>query len=185
MTISQLAPVTAAPKEISFGVSKPHLIMRAKIRRPLVATSVRLGEAVELEYMGSSEFEGGATGKSLRWLEDAGRAGRRLRVMTLINENDQPLRVLSKFNDAEFQQYSQYLLRMRNEKEGQLRLLEPAYFDPSTRPAYAKCDFWWDLNNHVMWSFHKPFMKRLEYYLQASFLHMNEQRAARTKGDQS
>jgi hypothetical protein len=45
----------------------PYLIQRGEIKRPLVEG--RLSEAVNLDYMGSAEFEFGALPKSLRALQ--------------------------------------------------------------------------------------------------------------------
>jgi hypothetical protein len=34
-------------------------------------------------------------------------------------------------------------------------------------------DFWWDLTNDVMFGFYKPFMNRVDAYVNASILYMN------------
>ncbi len=47
-----------------------YLVQRGTINRPLSQyTDVRISEAIDLDYMGSSEFEFGALPKSLRAFE--------------------------------------------------------------------------------------------------------------------
>ena len=150
----------------------PYLIQRGNINKPLAAPNVRLSDAVNLDYMGSSEFEFGALAKSLRAFQGL---TLKVRIVPDIVENDVPLRVLSMLSDEEFEEYVQYLLSLRNEKSGKIHLQERSEFDPSTRSNHT-IDFWWDIQNHVMWSFHKPFMKRLEDYLKVSFKYMDEQK---------
>jgi hypothetical protein len=151
----------------------PYLIQTATIHTPLASGDVRLSKAVELDYMGSAEFEFGALPKSLRALQ---KGVLKLRIVSSITENNVPLRVLSMLSDEEFEEYTKYLLRLRNEKRGKIDLKENSHFDPSERFSWSKVDFWWDIENHVMWSFHKPFMKRLEEHLKSSFKYMDEQK---------
>lgn len=152
----------------------PYLVQRAKIRNPLVVGTERLSHAVNFDYMGSSEFEYGALAKSFRAMEGKELT---LRVFDAIAENGIPLRVLSLFQDDRFHEYGQYLLRLRNQQNGKIHLKENSGFDPDF--FYNKnTNFWWDIENHVMWSFHKPFMNRLTQHIHSSLKYMNEQAAA-------
>jgi hypothetical protein len=152
----------------------PYLVQRGEINHPLKPSSEILTQAVRLDYMGSSEFEFGAVRESLEGLR---RGKRSLRLVDSITQGDSKLRVLSIFSDEEFPQYVQYLKWMR---EDNIRLKEWIRFSPSEQHMLKslKVDFWWDIQNHVIWSFHKRFMKRLESHLQASFMKMDENEEA-------
>ena len=151
----------------------PYLIQRCRIRHPLVEG--RFSEAVETEYMGSSEFEFGTMPKSLRALQ-AGVDNIKLTVepsITTGENNDRRLRVLHMFNDAEYATYLEQLVLMRADK---LRLKESSHFT-AKRADWHRADLWWDLENHVMFSFDKVFMKRLPDVLVASWKYMDEMKA--------
>lgn len=47
----------------------PYLIQYGKIIQPLASRNVKLSDSVDLECMGSSEFEFGATARSLRRIQ--------------------------------------------------------------------------------------------------------------------
>jgi hypothetical protein len=148
------------------SVTQPYLVQRGKIDK-IAPEGTILTNAVDLDYMGSAEFEFGALPRSLRAL----RAGTRvLRVVSDIKQDEIPLRVLSTLTDEEFAEYVHYLHRMRTDK---IDLKERLRFSPvHIKGEYAE-NFWWDIENHVMWSFRKQFMNRLENYLQASFAYMD------------
>jgi hypothetical protein len=162
-------------KEFDMTVQIPYSIQRGVIKNPLADATARLSQAVSLEYMGSAEFEFefGALPRSLRAIESK-LSDVKLTVVNDITDNERSLRVLHTFNDEDFAKYKTYLLRMRNEKLGHLRTKEYVGFDPSYASKYNKTDFWWDVENNVMWSFHKPFMNRITDHLAASFKYMNE-----------
>lgn len=44
---------------------------------------------------------------------------------------------------------------------------------------YNNTNFWWDIDNHVMFGFKKEFMKRVGDYVASSLKYMNEQKAAK------
>jgi hypothetical protein len=147
----------------------PYLIQRCEILKPLAATGDRLSRAVNMDYMGSAEFEFGALPKSFRRMQ-AGTLV--LRLFEDIKENDVPLRVMSTMNVSDFAEYGKHLMRLRG--DDRMRLKEWSDFNPNLRSRYGKTDFWWDVENDVMWSFHKPFMNRLEEHLKASFAYMDD-----------
>lgn len=158
-------------------VKKPYLIQRGEIVRPFAEPGTRLGKAVGLDYMGSAEFEWGAVPKSLRALYDKVDAIN-LTVMDVITENRVMLRVLHAFNDQEWNAYKRWLLALRNTSLSKIYTKERTDFDPNMRSRYAKTDFWWDIQNHVMWSFDADFMEKLPDYLVASWKYMNEKQEA-------
>jgi hypothetical protein len=162
----------------------PYLIQRATIVSSR-KDDFRVSEAMDLDYMGSSEFEFGATAKSLRGLETAflnNRAedGDSLRISDVSeisvksrSGKDKPLKVLHCMTDEEFTEYLPYLHNMR---DGKLHTKESTGFESNPRwpAAYTNINFWWDIENHVMWSFDHDLMRKLPLYLQNSWKYMNE-----------
>lgn len=165
----------------------PYLIQRAEIEKTRT-DEMRLSEAVDLDYMGSAEFEFGATAKSLRALEKAfltnkAEGGDLLRVTDVAeittksrSGNQKPLKVLHCFTNEEFEQYIPFLHKMR---DGKLRAKENPLFESELKWPFTSnsIDFWWDIENHVMWSFDHEVMRKLPLYLQNSWKYMNEQKA--------
>lgn len=161
-------------------VRSPYLIQRGIIRSPLAEPGALISNAVEFEYMGSAEFEFGALPQSLRNIEAHGPAWTK-RLETEIYEPDgAALRVYSAFTDAEYEEYRAFLLLMRN-PNSRVHLKEATHFQEGYAASrkYARTNFWWDLDNDVMFSFSKPFMNRLPEYLAASFKYMAEQKASK------
>ena len=150
----------------------PYLVQRCEIRRPLVEG--RISEALDLDYMGSAEFEFGALPKSLRALQ-ARVDDIKLTVDNRITDNEKSLRVLHTFNESEFEEYFKFMLRMRG---NDLRIKESSRFEAGREPSkYGITDVWWDIDNHVFWSFDKIFMNRITDCLVASWKYMDEQKA--------
>ena len=157
----------------------PYLIQRAEIETPLAAPTARLSQAVNFDYMGSAEFEFGALPKSFRRIESMA-DNWKCRIVAEITEEDVPLRVWSALTDEEFTQYVGYLKRMRDPKNhgGHLRTKEAVRFEHDyNHGKFNKTNFWWDVDNDVMFGFKKEFMKRVGNYVAASIAYMNEQKA--------
>lgn len=164
----------------------PYLIQRAEIEETRTH-EMRFSQAVDLDYMGSAEFEFGATAKSLRALENAfltnkAEGGELLRVTDVAeittksrSGKQKPLKVLHCFTDEEFEKYLPYLHKMR---AGKLRAKENPRFEAAPPWPFTSnsIDFWWDIENHVMWSFDHEMMRKLPLYLQNSWKYMNEQK---------
>ena len=155
----------------------PYLIQRAEIQTPLAEPNTRLSQAVSFEYMGSAEFEFGALPNSFRAIE-ALAADWKCRLVPEITEDGSPLRVYSAFTAEEFDEYVAFLKRLRD-PNGRCYLKEASHFDEGHRQRwkYSRTNFWWDIDNHAMFSFHKEFMNRLLSYVAASIDYMNEQKA--------
>lgn len=151
---------------------KPYLIQRGRINRPLTPEFTRLSDAVSLDYMGSSEFEFGALPKSFRAIAAANAEVSPVTTLVKeIRENVHPLRVLfpSSMSSAEREEYLGYIneLRYANPRLKEVSRFQHDY--PSRGADWDLTDFWWDIENHVMWSFDKNFMNRLYTYLLGSF----------------
>lgn len=152
-------------------------IQRGTIKRPLTRDT-RFSEAVDLDYMGSAEFEWGALPKSLRELQ-ANVDNIKLTVEPRIqDEEGRSLRVLHTFDTDAYEAYVSLLVDLR---EGTRRTKESTYFDKDHKKRFKtlECDLWWDIDAHAMWSFDKQFMNRLGEHLVASWKYMDEQKAKR------
>lgn len=151
----------------------PYLIQRGKIHHPLVKG--RLSEAVNLDYMGAAEFEFGALPKSLRALQTKVDDISLTTEPRIADESGACLRVLHTFTPDEYEEYACHLLKLR---EGQLLTKESTWFDKEHPKRFKtlRCDLWWDIDNHVMWTFDKVFSKRLGDCLVASWKYMDEQK---------
>lgn len=161
---------------------KPYLIQRGRVTAPLAPTDTRLSNAVNFDYMGSSEFEYGALPSSFRQLQTM-RKDWQLRLVPHMTEHDVPLRVFSALTDEQFIQYVAYLEELRKPPNlCKIHTKESVRFSASLSSESSRRDpdFWWDINNHVMFGFNKNFMNRLESYVSASLAYMDEQKA---KGD--
>jgi hypothetical protein len=159
-------------------IRTPYLVQRAEIQHPLAEASERFSNSVSLDYMGSAEFEFGALPKSLRALQarvDDIKITVDNRITTGENDN-RSLRVLHTFTPEEFEEYFVFLQRMRKDD---LRLKERSDFG-AVRRDWNKTDLWWDIENHVMFSFDKMYMKRLPDYLVASWKYMDDEKAKRS-----
>ena len=148
----------------------PYLVQRGEIKNPIVSGIARISEAVNLDYMGSAEFEFGALPRSLRALQ-AVQGSLVIRKVPGIKSGESQLRVISAYTEDEFKEYTGYLLQLREDK---IRLKENSRFAADYPVSqYSNADFWWDIQNHVMWSFHKPFMNRIKQYLESSWTYMD------------
>lgn len=170
------------------------LIQRAKIRGP-VSPAERLSDAVQMDYMGSSEFEFGALPKSLRRLQQR-QQELSVREVSTIQLDGKQLYVLSHFTGEQFVEYVELLSQL---KENKLHLKERTEFsDYERKDPFATADiarsrsrrkgstyvreyanFWWDIENDAMFTFDATFARQLTGHLQASFKYMDEVAAGR------
>lgn len=152
---------------------EPYLIQTGSINRPLLDfCGERLSRAVNLHYMGSAEFEFGALPKSL----DAMKVmidKAKMTVEPRFERNFKPLRVFHFLDDDEL---AQYMIWLQQIWSGYRSCKERITFrSQAGLSAYdLKTDFWWDIQNHVMFSFDKPFMKHVHEYVAASLNYMNK-----------
>lgn len=150
----------------------PYLIQRGKIKRPLNDyRDTRLSQAVEFDYMGSAEFEFGALPKSFRAIE-ANIDAATLRIVPQIMQGEIALRVFSCLSDEQWAEYLPMLMKLRNDTLHTKELTRFAVGYMS-RSEYGFCDFWWDIDNHVMFSFDKPFMNHVGSNIVASLNFIN------------
>lgn len=147
-------------------ITQPWLIQRAQIRKPLAdPKEATLTKSLSLAYMGSSEFEFGALPASLRRIRSAPYHATRL--VRWIAQGESPLRVFSCFSEEDFAKYTEILSDLRF---GNPRLKEVSRFSANyPQDEFSHTDFWWDIENDVIWSFNKHYMNRLPQYLKNSF----------------
>lgn len=93
-----------------------------------------------------------------------------------ITENEKSVRILHTFDEATFEEYFAFMLRMR---ANNLNMKECSHFEEGRSKYHLEIDFWWDVDNHVMWSFDKVFMNRLGDVLVRSWKYMDEQKAVK------
>lgn len=155
-------------------MKQPYLIQRGEINIPLAGPMSRLSQAVKFDYMGSAEFEFGALPKSFRRIESVADEWI-CRVVEDIKEGETSLRVWSSFSDEEFEAYKIFLMQLRYPKDGaRLRTKESVRFEHDYESNYNKTNFWWDIDNDVMFGFNKNFMNRVGDYVSSSLSYMNE-----------
>lgn len=141
-----------------------YLVQRATIKVPLAFDKSTLTDSVRFDYMGSSEFEYGALPASLRRLQSNQKAITTF-VAPIYDKKGRHLRILSYLSKEDINLYVGQLCLLR---QGGIRTKERTEF--SELPSmYDKTDFWWDIENDVMWSFHKEYMNRLEQFLYNSW----------------
>lgn len=156
------------------NIVKPYLIQRAKVRdNP--RHNKKISENIETDYMGSAEFEFGALPKSLRRIYKDLELYHIIQVKEIKNDKNQPLIVWLKFPFEILPEYVEYLKLLR---QGKLHVKECTNFDlPSVNnTTFAKeTNFWWDIDNDVMFSFKPAIMKVLADCVRTSIAYMDEQ----------
>jgi len=122
---------------------------------------VGIDDTYDLEYMGSSEFEFGALGKSVRFMHEH-RADLKVKYIKELH-----IHLLHTFNDTALKSYVQQLILLH---EGKLRPKERTRFEKDSDTFYKpKVNFWWDIRNGTMWTNRSDFAKKMLPALQASF----------------
>lgn len=160
-------------------VKQPYLIQRGTIdekiwtyknRNKQVYKDVRLSEVVSLDYMGSAEFEFGALGKSLCAIF----SNKDSYTITTLSINGVEYYIYLPFTSEEFSQYFDYLDKIYHDK---LHLKEIPNFGKYCYRSVLEGDnptnFWWDLDNKVMFTTVKCFAENgLTHSLNASWKKM-------------
>lgn len=166
-----------------------YLIQRGTINVPLSIEN-RISQAVNMDYMGSAEFEFGALPKSLRAMQRAADA-LELRETNITNIEGNNLLVLSSLSDEDFATWcAQFKESCDNKRRLKEMLRIENWFKELKAPEELKgkrkqeyidrhiryrSDFWWDIDNGVMTSFNKDFMAQCRQNLESSWKYMDEQ----------
>ena len=157
------------------NIVTPYLIQRCKIETS-VESGVRFSHNVKLDYMGSAEFEFGIVPKSLRIMAES-KDYHLVPVRDIINDNGDSLYVWCAIPFEKVPEYVEILKRLRYKND--IRLKEVSHFYINKTDAWyskdnPRTDFWWDLDNNVMFTFNVEMMKVLPGCLAASLEYMNE-----------
>ena len=154
-------------------VKRPYLVQRGKFRK--YDGYVRLYEAVVMDYMGSTEFEIGTQAVSLEAMFNM-REQLQVRLVDMRDVDPNApgkLKVYSALDDENFARYVESLKYLRA-GTNQFRTKEGVRFDVYTARDMRSIapDFWWDIQQHVMWTFHPQAAHDLPHLLEHSWVKM-------------
>lgn len=149
----------------------PHLILLGKIVRPFSRVEGRgLSSSLDLEYMGSAEFEYGAIPRSLSRIYHQRFAYQKHRIdEVFIQQQDckYVCRLFTHFKGDDLAAYRAFLVELQAGKH-ENHLKEFSQFD-FKEGMPKRNDFWWDIENDCMWSYDKQYMGRLASHLDVTF----------------
>lgn len=149
-------------------MKQPYLIQRCDLRFSIPSSPKMFSDIFELYYMGNAEYEFGAVGESLRRLAESELGTHKLTIT--YKGEEQTLRILAKTEAAAIA-YVPFIHELREDK---IRTKAGSAFGKShDNSKYNKTVLWWDLDNDVMWSFHKPYFNKLPMLLKGSLEYMN------------
>lgn len=144
----------------------PRIIQTGIIRRPLNENAGRMTLAIELTYMGAAEFEFGAQTSSILRMGYKHGVGE-LKLSTAPKEStlhlpdsDTYLKLVHYLTDEEL---AVYIKKLEEYVAGDRRFKEYTSLAKliNGKESWGKDDFWWDLQNDVMFTFDKQFSKRI------------------------
>lgn len=150
-----------------------YLVQRGKINK-VVNLTERLTANVNLDYMGSAEFEWGALPRSFRALETAFTTGSvMLTTIDIVGAEGKPLYVLHAITNPE--DFVKYAGQLQDLYDYKIRTKEFTDFCNSKKMVLGvgKTDFWWDIENHVMFTFDAKFAKNIRQIVLNSIAYMN------------
>lgn len=146
-----------------------YLVQRAQVIHPAGPVDRGVTALLDLDYMGSAEFEFGALPKSMRAFDANKDIVKHDKITHIVNEREQQLRVIHFMDNVKFAAYANQLQRLRTDPGFRCKEL-PRFAVGQTKP---DCDFWWDIENHVMWTFDKHAALLIMQYIESSVAHFN------------
>jgi len=160
------------------NIRTPYLIQRCKVVDKPV-NGVKFSENVKLDYMGSAEFEFGAVPRSLRLIAEHSQDYHLVPVRDVTNQKGDILYIYCNLPFERVPEYVEIVKKLRNTRD--IRTKESTHFyfnalDEWYNKDNERTDFWWDLDNDIMFSFRADMMKVLPGCIAASLEYMNEQR---------
>lgn len=177
-TVTINTAATIRDDRLNSQVVNPYLVQRGKIERPLGSfRGFRFSKAVDLDYMGSAEFEFGALPSALRKMQALWplyKVHRYDAVKINVDGREYVLRVLTWFQGDQIDQYAGKLLTMR---QGDIRTKERTEFNFPDGQLPGRTDIWFDLDNLTVFSFDKNFMNHVMENFEASFAYMDAEAA--------
>lgn len=174
---SDAATPAVTPRVRIEPMAAPYLIQRGRIQHLAKGIDAKFSEAVDLEYMGSSEFEFGAFAKSLRAMQAQSSALKLHKHPTIQDAGGNALFVLHAWGPGDSETYMGYLDQLRKgAREISTKEWTNFSLDATGR---VETDIWIDIVNNVIWSFDQKFMMNVRSHLQASWAYMDAQKAER------
>ena len=166
-------------------MQKMYFVQRGTVKKR--SYDLRLTEAVDMDYMGNSNFEFGALPKSLRraqasikegkvWIKrevDAEYRKNGFEFPSMYSTQKCTVFVVSYLTDEDFVPYAE---RMKMAFQDMVHLEESLY--------PHRADFWWDIQNEVFFTTDKVAAKRLPSWLVNSWNYMDQQAALRAQQQQ-
>lgn len=154
-------------------LAAPYLVQRGQydISRRSRKPTDRISDALELDYMGSAEFEFGALPRSIRAICEVGTDKLKISgAPSRFNSNDRQLYIVHHLSDDDVVVYYTYLDKM---KTGDLHLKAWSNFD---RADTTNTNVWWDLTNNLFFTYSKDLAKALPTLLNNSIAFMDAQK---------
>lgn len=175
-SIAALRPEDRGKVEHIVSLKQPSLLQRATILRPLRPhRTSRVFDSVNIEHMGDQRFTLGLT-SSLARMNHTRFAYATFKAENLVVRpagRTYALRIYTRLRGDDLARYVHYLLDVRN---GTLKVARPSGFelkDFGAESLPTGSDFWWDVENDVIFSFDKNYMFTLKDRLEASFAIMD------------
>lgn len=138
-------------------VKKPYLIQKATILK--YNDNNMLLRVIKVEEMLSKEFKFSAIGESLDEIEE-NFENYQLHKLSEIEKDHKPLYVYTALSSNDLKAYTELLIKIKNQE---IITKEPISF---YKYETAETDnFWWDFDNHTMFSYDEKFMKNIHKYV--------------------
>jgi hypothetical protein len=152
---------------------KPNLVQRGQIRHSELPDQSSFRKEILLDFMADKGFLFG-TNRSLKQIYGMLDSMNLLEVQIFNTEKTDWLVALHPFKtDQDIASLKQALFDIRL---GDIELAERSNFTMTEATLKRSTDFWWDIDNHVMWSFNRPFMCKLKGYLRGESLALNAEK---------
>jgi len=130
----------------------PYLIQSAKIKDGNCFASGRIGDMLQLDYMGSAEFEYGALPESVERTYEKKRT-RDMRVYPVELDNKVIINLICLLEEKE--EYSEWIREMSKGFDGKIHLKEVIGLPRLIGKQHfndKKDEFWWDIVNDVFFT---------------------------------
>jgi hypothetical protein len=161
-------------RHYSRTIKQPWLIQRCVIHRPLEKYKDQgVSKSIDLDYMGSAEFEFGALPASLVRMSYQLFAYSLTEIPSIkveVRNRKRSCYVYSRYTGTQLQDYINQVHRLRRHE---IRLKEWSKFDEYPeylkKDSYIRTDLWWDIEHDTFFCFDHVFMKQLPSTLKNSF----------------
>lgn len=150
----------------------PYLIQRMKFRPESQIRGNTIDGVLEMDYMGSAEYEFGALPKSLKQICKNFNEFRIVQIKEIQNIQDKCLYMLTNLNDEQIKEYVKYIQKII---EGKHRLKEWININKHMVKSTTKNEYfgrpedaWWDIDNHLMFCFVQASIEKIKKAIEAT-----------------